>query len=117
MRIPLLAGRDLELGDRSHPGYALISAADGADGVARRGSNGQAFDFGDGAGLHTVVGVVADARTNDLKKTANMVYQPYWENARWRVYFLVRSTLPSSALDTRFGMRSGRSIRRFRFLR
>jgi ABC-type antimicrobial peptide transport system permease subunit len=45
-----------------------------------------------------VVGVIADARVNDLKKTANMVYQPYWENPRWRVYFLVRSPLAASAL-------------------
>jgi hypothetical protein len=35
---------------------------------------------------------------NDLKKTANMVYLPYWENPRWRLFFLVRSSLPASAL-------------------
>ena len=54
---------------------------------------GKRFDFGDGAEMHTVVGVVADARVNDLKKAANMVYLPYWENPRWRLYFLVRSPL------------------------
>jgi len=48
--------------------------------------------------MHTVVGVVADARVNDLKKTVNMVYVTYWENPRWRLFFLVRSSLPASAL-------------------
>jgi predicted permease len=98
LEIPLLDGRDLELADRNHPGNVLISEQaahavwPGEDPIGKR------FDFGDGAAMHTVVGVVADARVNDLKKTANMMYVPYWENPRWRLYFLVRSPLSSSAL-------------------
>jgi len=99
LRIPLLAGRDLEAGDRGHAGNALISEQTARTVWPGEDPIGKHFDFGDGSAMHTVVGVVADARTNDLKKTANMVYQPYWENARWRVYFLVRSSLPSAALD------------------
>jgi predicted permease len=94
--IPLIAGRDLESADRNHPGSTLISertaraAWPGEDPIGKK--------FRTGEGLSTVVGVVADARVNDLKKTANMVYEPYWENPRWRVYFLVRSPLPEAAL-------------------
>ena len=99
LRIPLLAGRDLEAGDRSHAEYALISEQTARTAWPGEDPIGKKFDFGDGAGMHTVLGVISDARVNDLKKTASMVYVPYWENARWRIYFLVRSTLPSSALD------------------
>jgi len=98
LEIPLLAGRDLEISDRSHAGNVLISAQTARTAWPREDPIGKHFDFGDGAGMRTVVGVIADARVNDLKKTANMVYQPYWENPRWRLYFLVRSPLSSSAL-------------------
>jgi len=98
LKIPLLAGRDLDPADRAHAGNALISEQTARTVWPGEDPVGKHFDFGDGAAMHTVVGVIADARTNDLKKTANMVYQPYWENPRWRVYFLVRSTLPASAL-------------------
>lgn len=98
LEIPLLAGRDLELADRSHPGNVLISAQTARTAWPGEDPIGKHFDFGDGAGLRTVAGVVADARVNDLKKTANMVYMPYWENPRWRVVFLVRSSLPAAAL-------------------
>jgi predicted permease len=98
LEIPLLAGRDLELSDRSHAGNVLISAQTARTAWPGEDPIGKHFDFGDGAGTRTVVGVVADARVNDLKKTASMVYQPYWENPRWRVYFLVRSPLAASAL-------------------
>jgi predicted permease len=98
LEIPLIAGRDLELADRSHPGNVLISAQTARTVWPGEDPIGKHFDFLDGFGMHTVVGVIADARVNDLKKTANMVYVPYWENPRWRVYFLVRSPLAASAL-------------------
>jgi len=96
LQIPLLAGRDLELADRNHPGNVLISEQ--AARVAWPGEDPIGKSFQIGGKMHTVVGVVADARVNDLKKTANMVYVPYWENPRWRLYFLVRSPLSASAL-------------------
>jgi predicted permease len=98
LQIPLIAGRDLEAGDRGHAGNALISAQTARTVWPGEDPIGKHFEFGDGSGLHTVVGVIADAPVNDLKKTANMVYVPYWENPRWRVYFLVRSSLPGSAI-------------------
>jgi predicted permease len=98
LAIPLLEGRDLEPSDRSHAGNVLISAQTARTTWPGEDPIGKHFDFGDGAGMRTVVGVIADARVNDLKKTANMVYQPYWENPRWRLYFLVRSPLAASAL-------------------
>ena len=98
LQIPLIAGRDLKLADRSHAGNALISAQSARTAWSGEDPIGKHFDFGDGAGMHTVVGVIADARVNDLKKTVSMVYVPYWENPRWRLYFLVRSPLSASAL-------------------
>lgn len=98
LQIPLIAGRDLVLADRGHAGNVLISEQTARMVWPGEDPIGKHFDFGDGAAMHTVVGVVADARVNGLKKTANMVYLPYWENPRWRVYFLVRSPLAASAL-------------------
>ena len=95
LKIPLLEGRDLEPSDKDHPGSALISLQTARAAWPGEDPIGKSFES---EGLHTVVGVVADARVNGLKKTANMVYIPYWENPRWRLFFLVRSSLPSSAL-------------------
>ena len=52
----------------------------------------------DGETKYTVVGVVADARINDLKQTASMVYVPYWQNPWWRAFFFIRSPQPTAAL-------------------
>jgi predicted permease len=97
LRIPLLAGRDLQPADQSHPTNVLISeqaaraAWPGQDPVART------FQV-DGETDYTVVGVVADARINDLKRTASMVYVPYWQNPWWRAFFFIRSPQPTAAL-------------------
>jgi predicted lysophospholipase L1 biosynthesis ABC-type transport system permease subunit len=58
---------------------------------------GKTFTTGD-TDKYTVVGVVGDARINNLKKTSNMVYLPYWQNPWWRAYFFIRSSEPASAL-------------------
>jgi predicted permease len=96
LEIPLVAGRDLEPADRSHGGSVLISEQTARAVWPGENAIGKSFQLENAA--HTVIGVVADARVNDLKKTANMVYMPYWENPRWRLYFLVRSPLSASAL-------------------
>jgi predicted permease len=96
LEIPLLAGRDLELSDMSHPGNVLISEQTARAAWPGEDPIGKSFQIDEA--VRTVVGVVADARVNDLKKTANMVYLPYWENPRWRLYFLLRSPLAASAL-------------------
>jgi predicted permease len=97
LKIPLLAGRDLQPSDQNHPTNVLISEQ--AARAAWPGENpvGRTFEVG-GETNYTVVGVVADARINDLKRTASMVYVPYWQNPWWRAFFFIRSPQPSSAL-------------------
>lgn len=99
LRIPLIAGRDLNDEDKQHPTNALISQK--AAQAIWPGENpiGRVFTLGQGT-QYTVVGVLADARINDLRSTANMVYLPYWDNAWWRADFLIRSAQPTSALTT-----------------
>ena len=46
----------------------------------------------------TVVGILADARINQLDHTAPMIYIPYWQSPWWRVNFLVRSSQATAAL-------------------
>jgi ABC-type antimicrobial peptide transport system permease subunit len=46
------------------------------------------------------VGILADARINQLDHTAPMIYIPYWQSPWWRVTFLVRSPQSASALAT-----------------
>jgi predicted permease len=94
--IPLLSGRDLDSADRSHAGSVLISEQTARAVWPGEEPLGKSFQLDEAT--HTVVGVVADARVNDLKKTASMVYLPYWENPRWRLYFVLRSPLTASAL-------------------
>jgi predicted permease len=96
LEIPLLAGRDLAAADRSHPGSALISGQTARTVWPGEDAIGKTFQL-DGE-TRSVIGVIADARLNDLKKTASMVYIPYWENPRWRLYFFVRSSLSTASL-------------------
>ncbi|MGC2619721.1 MAG: ABC transporter permease [Acidobacteriaceae bacterium] len=97
LRIPVLAGRDFTPDEKNHVTNALISQQ--AARTLWPGENpiGKKFKLGD-VTTYTVVGVLADARINDLKHVANMVYLPYWENPWWRVNFLLRSSQSSSAL-------------------
>lgn len=97
LRIPLLAGRDLTAADRDHPTNALISEK--AARTIWPGENpiGHTFTMVDKT-VYTVVGVLADARINDLQTTANMVYLPYWQNPWWRINFLIRSPQATSGL-------------------
>jgi predicted permease len=97
LRIPLLEGRALQAADRDHPTNALISQQTaravwpGLDPIGRIFTTGQGVKF-------TVVGVVANARINDLRSTTNMVYLPYWQNPWYRAYFLIRSPQSTAAL-------------------
>ncbi len=90
LRIPLLEGRNLSPADKPHPTVALISAQAARHIWPGQDPVGRTFTLGDQAIL-TVVGVVADARINDLRHTANMIYLPYWNLPWYRPSFLVRS--------------------------
>lgn len=97
LKIPLLAGRDLQPADQNHPTNVLISEQTARTAWPDGDPVGRTFEVG-GETRYTVVGVVADARINDLKRTANMVFVPYWENPWWRAFFFIRSPQPTSAL-------------------
>lgn len=97
LRIPLLAGRDLTLDDRNHPDNALVSEKAAHSIWPGISPIGHTFKLGDDT-VYTVVGVLADARINDLQSTANMVYLPYWQNPQWRVNFLIRSPQAAAGL-------------------
>lgn len=97
LRIPLLAGRDLNAADKNHPANALISAQTARNIWPGENPVGRTFTLGD-KDVFTVVGVIGDARINDLKTTANMIYIPYWQNPWWRVYFLIRSPEATAGL-------------------
>lgn len=99
LHIPVLAGRDLTAEDKNHPTNALISEKSARAIWPGENPIGHIFSLGEGS-KYTVVGVLADARINELKDTANMIYIPYWDNTWWRTNFLVRSPQPSSALAT-----------------
>jgi len=72
-------GRNLSPAAKQHPTVALISAQAALDIWPGQDPLGRTFMLGDGTHtVITVVGVVADARINDLKHTPNMVYLPYW---------------------------------------
>jgi predicted permease len=97
LKIPLLAGRDLQPSDQNHPTNVLISERTALAAWPGEDPVGRAFEVG-GETNYMVVGVVADAHINDLKRTANMVYVPYWQNPWWRAFFFIRSPQPTSAL-------------------
>lgn len=97
LRIPLVGGRDLQPSDKDHTTNALISEKAAQDIWPGENPIGHTFTLGDN-GSYTVVGVLADARINDLQSTANMIYLPYWQNPWWRPNFLIRSSISSALL-------------------
>jgi predicted permease len=97
LRIPLVEGRDLTSGDKNHPTNILLSA-DAARGIfPDTDPIGRQVNFGGDKGF-TVVGVLADARINQLDHTAPMIYVPYWQSPWWRPTFLIRSSQAAASL-------------------
>ena len=99
LHIPLVAGRDLEPSDKDHNTNALISEKAARSIWPDENPVGRTFKMGD-ATVYTVVGVLADARINDLQTTASMIYLPYWQNPWWRVNFLIRSPEATAGLTS-----------------
>ena len=78
MRIPLLRGRLLTESDRNL-NSALISEHTAKVVWPQQDPIGRQFRRGDKT--YTVVGIVADTRSNSLKDQPGlMVYMPYWDN-------------------------------------
>jgi predicted permease len=99
MHMALISGRDISAADRPSPNQALISEKTARDAFPGENPIGRKIKgFGGDEHLQTIVGVVADARTNGLKEVADMVYLPYWSNPPWTVSLLVRSSQPSDAI-------------------
>ncbi len=100
LRIPLVAGRDLTADDKNHPTNVLISQDAARTIFPDTNPLGHVFSTNDPTVKFTVVGILADARVNQLDHTAPMIYIPYWQGPWWRVTFLVRSPQSASALAT-----------------
>ncbi len=92
----LIAGRFIEERDRDTTNAIISESAakavwPGEDPVGRH------FKWHDK--ICTVIGIVADARTNSLKvPPTNMVYLPYRSNPPYATYFMVRSAQNPEAL-------------------
>jgi hypothetical protein len=98
MQVPVIAGRSLTSADKDHPDRAVISQAAARAAWPGEDPIGKQFNDPTGQAKITVVGVVADTRTNGLKQVASMVYLPFWNFPPWQVSFLVRSSLPTATL-------------------
>ncbi len=99
LRIPLVAGRDLTADDKNHPTNILISQDAARTIFPDTSPIGHIIHLNDKTDF-TVVGILADARINQLDHTAAMIYIPYWQQPWWRFTFLVRSPQSASALAT-----------------
>ncbi|HEY1499790.1 MAG TPA: ABC transporter permease [Acidobacteriaceae bacterium] len=97
LRIPLLSGRDLTADDKNHPTNILISQDAVRTIFPDTNPIGHILHLNDKTDFK-VVGVVADARVNQLDHTAPMIYIPYWQSPWWRVTLLVRSPQSAAAL-------------------
>jgi len=96
MKIPLLAGRDFNEGDRKNPRVVILS--DKAAKAAWPGESPLGRTISHWGRIYTVVGVTADARINDLKRDVAVFYLPYWDFPPTSPVFLVRSSQSTSTL-------------------
>jgi predicted permease len=99
LRIPLVKGRDLLPDDKNHPMNILLSENAARSIFPDTDPIGRQVNFGGDKGF-TVVGILADARINQLDHTAPMIYVPYWQSPWWRVTFLLRSARGSAGLTS-----------------
>lgn len=100
LHIPLLEGRSFTEADKEHPEYVLIS--EGAAHEVWPGENPVGKQIGEvgntGKGTATIIGVIADAHINDLKRATKTIYVPFWANVPSETVFLIKGTAPSQAL-------------------
>ena len=97
MRIPLLRGRPLRESDRNLKS-ALISEHTAKVVWPQEDPIGRQFRRGDKT--YTVVGIVADTRSNSLKDQPGLVvYLSYWDNPPYPTFFMVRTAQNSAAIE------------------
>lgn len=100
MRVPLVDGRNIAESDRGTTNAVMISERTAREGFGNEDPVGKkiALDVpGNDNTPATIVGVVADAKINGLKDSANMLYAPYWIFTPWTLSFVVRGAEPGSA--------------------
>lgn len=90
MEIPLLAGRDFSEEDRKNPRVVIVSDKTAKTVWPDENPLGRTIQHW--GRLYTVVGLVANARINDLKRNAPVFYLPYWDFPPTTPVFLVRSS-------------------------
>jgi predicted permease len=98
LRIPLMEGRDFNASDRDHPKNVLLSQQAARSIFPDKDPIGRIIHLNNDT-AYTVVGIVADARINDLRSAPSMIYVPFWDNLWMRVYFLVRSAQDSPGME------------------
>jgi predicted permease len=92
----MVEGRPLDARDRTLKN-AVISETTAKAVWPNQGPLGRQFTRNET--LYTVVGVVADARSNSLRDApVNMVYLPYWDNPPYNNFFLIRSSQDTALL-------------------
>ena len=97
MRISLLRGRILTDADRKLKS-ALVSERTAKEVWPEEEPIGRQFRRGDTT--YTVVGIVADTRSNSLKDQPGlMVYMPYWDNPPYPTFFMVRTAQNAAAIE------------------
>lgn len=96
IRERLMAGRLFSEQDRN-ANSVVISQAAARDAWGAENPVGRQIDVhGD---LHTVIGVVSDARNNSLKQApANMAYFHFKDNPPYQAYFMIRSSRGTDSL-------------------
>jgi predicted permease len=98
MGIPVLRGQLLSDADRNLKS-ALISEYTAKTVWPGQDPIGHQFRRG-GNTIYTVVGIVADTRSNSLKRQPGlMVYMPYWDHPPYPTFFMVRTMQDSTAIE------------------
>jgi predicted permease len=90
MQIPLLAGRDFSNQDRAKLRVLILSQKAARSVFADENPIGRAISHW--GRVYTVIGIAADARINDLKSDAAILYLPYWDRPPTNPVFLLRSS-------------------------
>ena len=96
MQIPLVAGRDFDEREMTHPMSAIISEK--AAKAAWPDVNPMGRKLGRWNQQFTIIGIAADARINDLKRDVAVFYLPISADPPRHPVFVIRGTAPPEVL-------------------